>query len=436
MKKNLVISILIITLLILIIICILAIIYLQQNEDTKSIDTENIITPEEETIIEIIEIQDIKKILSIENIIRVYFEDIYIAESEIQDSPYAVEGGAYPILRELGLENDDKIFYIKEAYILDLNRKNSVYFIKGNLINKNISIINKEDIIKEEVLLTLTLDKENNTFDISKYGNKYKDYITYKDNIIDNELKLEKLKELEEDITKEYLNIYIEKEFTDEEVAYRYFEDYKINALYFQEDAYKMIDEQYKKERFSTFESYKEYLQKYRTFIEESALSKYSIDNMEGNVDYTLIDTYQNNYVIKTSLSPMNYTIYLDNYTIKSEGYEERYSKLSNENKVSTNATIFMFMINTGDYAHAYELLADSFKSNNFKSLTLFEKYINNNFFKYNIVNISSIKQKGSYYICNIELRNNNSSASETKDLEIIMKLEEGTDFVMSFNIK
>ena len=409
---------------------------LQQNEDTNSIDKENVITIEEESTIKIIEIQDINKVLSLENVIRTYFQDIYIAEAEIQDSPYAVEGGAYPILKELGLENDDKVFYIKEVYLLNINKKNSLYFIKGNLINKNISKINKEDIIKQELILTLTLDKENNTFDVSKYGNKYKDYIIYKDSIIDNELKIEELKQIKEDITEDYLNIFNEKKYTNEEIAYRYFEDYKINALYFPEDAYKMIDEQYKKERFSTFQSYKQYLQKYRSHIEEGVLLKYSVDDSGEYIEYTLVDTYQNNYIIKTKLSPMNYTMYLDNYTIKSDGYENRYSRLNNESKVSTNASIFMFMINTGDYSHAYELLDDNFKNNNFKTLELFEKYVSSKFFDYNIATINSVKQKGNYYVCDIELRNNNSSASETKDLEIIMKLEEGTDFVMSFNIK
>ena len=152
--------------------------------------------------------------------------------------------------------------------------------------------------------------------------------------------------------------------------------------------------------------------------------------------EYILVDNYGTSYTVRET-SIMNYTIMLDNYTIKVDTYEEDYNKLSDENKVQSNVYIFLQMLNTKDYEHAYELLDNTFKNNNFDTLDKFEEYINQNFFNFNHNSTDvDITQEGEYYIYESTIRNNGGSAAESKKLTVIMQLLNSTDFVMSFSIE
>ena len=126
----------------------------------------------------------------------------------------------------------------------------------------------------------------------------------------------------------------------------------------------------------------------------------------------------------------------MDNYTIKNKDYKEKYEKLEVEKKVQSNVYMFLQMINTKDYKHAYELLDNNFKKNNWNSLKEFQEYIQKNFFYYNLLSGSKIKKEGDYYIYEATIKQDSSSASETKKMTVIMQLGEDTDFVMSFNIE
>ena len=46
------------------------------------------------------------------------------------------------------------------------------------------------------------------------------------------------------------------------------------------------------------------------------------------------------------------------------------------------------------------------------------------------------IDVEGDYYIYTTTLRNNSGSAAYTKGLTVVMKLLQGTDFVMSFSLE
>lgn len=223
---------------------------------------------------------------------------------------------------------------------------------------------------------------------------------------------------------------------SDEQICRIYLEQFSKLELENYEEAYALLDEQYKKERFPTLVDYQEYIEMYQDIIKESVLAKYSVDYYDDYTEYVLVDTYNNFYILNAT-SVMNYTIKLDYYTIKVDSYEEEYSKLSDEDKVQANVYIFLQMINTKDYEHAYKLLDDTFKTNNFATLEQFKEYVQNNFFSYNLNSTdANIKKEGNYYIYESIIKESNSSAAESKNLDIIMQLQEGTDFVMSFSLE
>lgn len=307
-------------------------------------------------------------------------------------------------------------FIAKEMNVLSGDRIDS-YSIYGEVADENSGNI-------QDMCFIFRIDIENLTFKIEKLNNDY-------DNV--NEINLEtNIQEIE----RNGKNIYEATTITSEEMCRIYLEDFTKLELENVEEAYELIDEEYKKERFPTIEEYQKYIDGCREQIETSVLAKYSVDYRDDYTEYILVDNYNNSYTV-TETSVMNYKIKLDNYTIKVDNYEEEYNKLSEENKVQSNVYIFLQMINTKDYNHAYELLDSTFKNNNFDTLEKFEEYVNQNFFTYNLNTTDvDINQEGNYYIYESTIRSDSSSAAETKKLTVIMQLLEGTDFVMSFSIE
>lgn len=246
-----------------------------------------------------------------------------------------------------------------------------------------------------------------------------------------------KLEDDETEITNNGNNTFEYTAVSSEEMCRKYLEDFKQKELNNPEEAYSMLDEEYRNERFSNFEDYQEYVNSCRDMIQYSSLSKYDVEIKDTYTEYILVDNYNNSYTVRTT-GIWDYTILLDNYTIKVDTYEEDYSKLTPNEKIQANVYIFLQMINTKDYSHAYELLDETFKSNNFDTLDKFKEYVNTNFFNYNLNTTSNvdINNEGSTYIYKTRLRSGAGSAAETKDLTVIMQLKEGTDFVMSFSFE
>ena len=278
---------------------------------------------------------------------------------------------------------------------------------------------------KEKYFIVRT-DIENMTFLIEELEDKYSD-------ISQINLKTDR-KEIRDNgqNTFEYIEM-----ISDEQMCRIYLEQFLKLELENTEEAYQLLEEEYKKERFPTYKDYQEYVEENQEIIQESILSKYSVEHYDDYTQYVLVDVYNNTYTLNTT-SVMTYTIKLDNYTIKVDDYANNYKKLSNENKVQSNVYIFLQMINTKDYKHAYELLDETFRKNNFSTINQFKEYVKNNFFAYNL-NISSeisIKEEGNYYIYETNIRSNSGSVAETRKLTVIMKLKEETDFVMSFSIE
>ena len=246
-----------------------------------------------------------------------------------------------------------------------------------------------------------------------------------------------KLEDDETEIPNKGNNAFKYEAVSNVDMCRKYLEDFKQKELNNPEEAYSMLDEEYRNERFPTFEEFQEYVNSCRDMIQYSSLSKYDVEIKDNYTEYILVDNYNNSYTIRTT-GIWDYTILLDNYTIKVDTYEEEYNKSSIDQKIQANVYIFLQMINTKDYYHAYELLDETFKNNNFDTLDKFKEYVNTNFFNYNLNTTSNvdISNEGSTYIYETKIRSGAGSAAETKNLTVIMQLKEGTDFVMSFSLE
>lgn len=379
------IGLIIIFLILIIVICIIAISILNNNkENISNVDSENVYEEEEDAKTE--KLRGATQFFSIEECIKKDVEESFTAKDmNVLRGIRIVSYAVYGEIVDSDTQETKPVYYIFRT-----DSDNNAYEIE-TLEDGKYDDINK-------------IDLETDITEIKSNGNNTIQYNPIKD----------------------------------EQMSRKYLEQFSKLELEKPEEAYKLLDEEYKKERFSNYDEYKEYVTLNKEKIQLAVLLKYSTNYYDDYTEYVLVDNYDNHYTLKES-SIMNYSIVLDNYTIKDSEYEEKYNNLDDEQKIQANVYIFLQMINTKDYRHAYELLDETFKQNNFDTLEKFKQYVNEKFFSYNI-NISdtsekSIEQKGEYYSYKTILRNNNGRAAQTKNLTIIMKLEENTKFKMSFDI-
>lgn len=214
----------------------------------------------------------------------------------------------------------------------------------------------------------------------------------------------------------------------------KYFEDYKNNAIDFPEDAYKHLDEQYKNKRFKNLEDYQEYLDNNRESIENMFLDKYLINEKDNYKEYICLDQKGNYYIFNVK-DNMDYTVFLDTYTIESQEFLSKYNSGDDVKKAGMNVEKFFEALNTKDYVYVYEHLADSFKNNNYPTKESFEEYIKQNLFTFTGKEYINYNIQGSVHIFKLKV-SNKEEESQQKNMTVMVKLKEKTDFEISFSIE
>ena len=274
-----------------------------------------------------------------------------------------------------------------------------------------------------EIKLIVQIDIENLTFCIMPY--KYIQKLGY------DKLKLGDTCTIEhEKIEKNQYNIYKMTPISKNSTAERYFNIFLENLKYDMQKSYELLDTQYKQNKFKNVNEYIQYVQNNK--LQENAIKAYNVYTYDDYNQYVCIDN-QNRYYIFNEKGIMNFTVILDTYTINLPEFTERYNKASDEEKVLLNIQKCFAAINDKDYNYVYSKLDNTFKSSNFKTLADFQKYISSNFFEKNEISASNARKQGDIYMYDIKIRNEEGTKSITKTF--VMRLNENTDFVMSFGI-
>lgn len=216
-----------------------------------------------------------------------------------------------------------------------------------------------------------------------------------------------------------------------------YMTNYKKMMLYYPERAFNLLDESYRNTRFGgDVNQYKEYINKNQEQLRTIRLAQYLDNTYDNHTEYVCKDQYENYYIFDVTAS-MQYTLKLDNYTILTSKFKEEYNKATDIVRVKMNIERFVQMLNNYDYETAYNLLDNTFRTNNFPSVDDFEAYIKSYYFQYNDVTYNDYSKEGDVYIYKLVLSNKQGTGEgEGSEMNIIMKLREGTDFVMSFEIR
>lgn len=230
------------------------------------------------------------------------------------------------------------------------------------------------------------------------------------------------------------------------DMCLKHMQDYKKALSNNIEEAYYLLDQEYREKRFGSIEEFKEYREEKVETLGKESFKEYLVNNYNDYKEYVCKDIYGNLYIF-TEKYPMDYTLKLDTYTIPTDKFKSEYKSGSEQTKVQLNVNQFILMINNQDYEAAYNVLADSFKNNYFPTKESFIQYIKQRIYRYNNLKFSSFDKKGNTYICTALITDltNGLYKDSTKgtggsgyqfELNIVMQLGEEYDFEMSFEVK
>lgn len=360
---------------------------------------------------------DVEKVTSeatfykINNTINKYFE--YVFEKNTQAIEAMTTSDVKNITDIFAQYNTEAKFDVKTIYSID-----KVYYATGFIYGR---------IAENEYYLIINLDYDNKTFSIV-HSNK-QEYENAINNIVDEKYR----QDIE--IPKNKYNEIVNKNITDFEILTVYFEDYKYKALNNPEIAFNLLDAEYKEKKFNNdIDLYKEYVEKNTDRFKDANIVKHGITKDGQYRQYICIDNYGNYYEFN-EVGIKEYTVILDNYTLESDEFINKYNKLSDKEKAISNVDKVMKLINEKNYTELYGHLSEGFKNNYFPTQETFEKYIQNNFFDNNITGTITVKNEGKIFMITVPYKEGLSSAAEQRKKTFIVRLGEGTDFELSFNV-
>lgn len=315
------------------------------------------------------------------------------------------------------------------------SEKFTAYYIKGQINDQG------------NVYFEIGVDVNNHTYDIMPITeNEY----TTKINQSTGERTIEK----NENNSIEF------KDYDNADIAKMYFDDYLKQMISNPEKAYNLLDKQYRETKFENYNGFVQYInanrekleltykmetldnndfEKYSDYLDfklqhsNLGIKKYSIETYESYVQYTCQDA-EGNYYIFSAQYPMDYSVVLDVYTTDTPYFKNMYSRSTDQNKAKLNLEKIQEALNNKDYKYIYNKLNATFKANNFATESQFESYMKNNFFDKNQITYNTVEKQGDAWLFNAKL--NNANGKEQKGINLVVKLNEGTEFEMSFSIK
>ncbi len=102
-----------------------------------------------------------------------------------------------------------------------------------------------------------------------------------------------------------------------EDVIRKYFNDYKNILINNKEEAYNLLNKDYREKRFNNYDNFLSYLDNNVTeYTYSLGIDKYSVSSINGKKVYNVIANNKNQFIFKEN-SIMNYEVYLDDYTVE-----------------------------------------------------------------------------------------------------------------------
>ena len=318
------------------------------------------------------------------------------------------------------LRNTIKV-YEEEIYFVPLKIKllndgnQRSYAVQGIIENSDYKFI-------DNVCLIVNVDYNNETYSIQPEEREYDEIVSISKS---------------EEIEKNSYNKFNRGRVNTQNIVTDYLNIFKRLVLVRPSILYEYLDKEYREKRFGSYENFRTYVRKNIQEIKDLELEEYLVNSYDNYLEYVAKDKYGNLYIFKEN-KIMDYTIQLDDYTLQDndEEFLKEYKAATDQYKMANNINKWKKMINSRDYKAAYEVLDNGFKNKNFDTLEKFEEYMKNNFpLHYDIEYGKFEEVTGEVYSQEVILTDITKETKDKIEKTILMKLGEGTEFVMSFNI-
>ncbi len=289
------------------------------------------------------------------------------------------------------------------------------YAISGYITDLQYNIL-------QNIYLIVNLDLNNSTFSIEP--------IAEVDSIQNVDLGTEELQPIEQnaDNTVDYITA------NEQYVSNDYLDTFKKMMLSNPEAAFNRLDAEYREKRFTDLAGFTEYITENRDTILTITLQQYQTNNFDDYTQYVGIDQYGNYYVFNER-DVMDYSVLLDTYTVDLPQFTETYSSSSDADKGLLNINKVTEAMKMGDYNFIYSKLDETFKQNNFATIEAFETYMDELLYDQNNIEVTNYQNSGDLHIYTVTIKDKNDASSQAITKNFIVKLTDGTNFVMSFNV-
>ena len=324
------------------------------------------------------------------------------------------------VLSKIEKYNKPQIFSSKIVYEINNTTNISTYYIEGTVRD---DIFGKQYSEETPIKIAVQLDKIKGTYAIIPNATVPAS---------DNEIPEITITNIEPKGTNTYYSVNI----LDTQMASMYLKEFAKLLNTNVKEAYSKLEEDYKEKRFPTQSSFEAYIKSKGDYVLEPQAKTVSVSEEDQETIYKIRDYYGNRYIIKER-EILDYTIQLDDYTIESAEFKENYEQANNRDKGILNIDKFFEMLNMQDFESAYELLDNNFKKNQFKTIDDFEKFVKTNLFLINDINYEEYNSNVvGLYVYRVNVTDMTEESEREVTLSIVVKLNEETDFTMSFSIE
>lgn len=304
---------------------------------------------------------------------------------------------------------------VTDMYVSENDNKVNVYIVQGLL--KEIGTKNAE-----KFSIIVKVDFNNKTFSVLPQEYVQEKYSNIKVGGTINVDSIEAIKDNK-------YNTFKYKNISEEDYVIDLFNNFKNKLIYYTDSVYGKLNEQYRNKKFANEKEFYDYIESNKNKYEKMNIAKYIKNINDGYTQYVCIDQDENYYILDET-SVMEYTLMLDAYTVELPDSIERYNDADEPTKAGMNLNKVFEAAKSGDYNYIYSKLDETFKQNNFQNEANFKRYFDENFankeFEY-----KNGKEESGLYMFNVTVKN----GEESYNKQFIIKLENETDFIMSFSI-
>ena len=281
-----------------------------------------------------------------------------------------------------------------------------------------ISNLNQE--IERQRSYIIILDVDQNTFAVRPVKGRESD--SEKLSLLNNLI----------GIPRTHYNVFTMPFKTDGNIAIEYYRRFKQMLINNPEEAYHKLDTEFREARFDGVEDFIEFVQDNMDELVERDIERYSVSEVDGYREFVTLDQFGNIYLFRAS-GIMEFTVKIDTHTLIIRQFLNAFDSASEQGRALLNLQRITEALNHGDFRFAYNKLSPAFRDANFPTLDSFETYVRNVLPRRFTVEHGRSTREGDVHSQVIRFVDRNSENVIEKTFLVL--LQQGTDFVYSFNI-